>query len=509
MLRRDRLLNRLRTSRSGVSRLKRLRQFRSIAWIVLIVVLLAGYWLLPISGRLVIVPDNTDVATGNWPQTWIDPPVTRAGEETTLYVRDNQPWAYVQLMVNGVNLRRDESYAPGNGPWTWRWRVRLPAQPGAEAVFYHSCHTGCIERTRTALGEAQPVEVAPRTPTKLGVVFASMERDWHNRAGWSVELTYVLRQDDVDFSIDGLAQRVQQATRLGLRVLVRVAYDRQQSLPPAGDEVALAQYLAYCQRLVRDDRLNAVYGYSIGNGFNALDENKAAPDRPTTPEWYARLFNGYSVPRDRTDNVLQQMRALDPQVRVLVGSVTPWNTDQNGDLRDPLDLPWLNYFNTLVAHLAAATEARSAAGIALAAPDGFALQAPGRVDAPAPEVAERPYLEPATVIRRDVWGEAQAGFRVYQNWLAIINREPTLQGLPAFITATNTWTNETQVPPAQNYPTGWLTTALDQINREPQVQALCWFVDAPLGAVWQPFSLHRPQGRMNEAGQEFDRLLQQ
>ncbi len=130
------------------------------------------------------------------------------------------------------------------------------------------------------------------------------------------------------------------------------------------------------------ERLRNVYGYFLGSGFNELGSNSQAPERPVTPEWYARLFNGYGEEVTHTDNAVQVIRAENPQARVLVGPVRPWNTDQDGDQRYAIDVPWLNYMNTLVAMLDEGARAKSAAGIPLAAPDGFALHIPGRPGAP-------------------------------------------------------------------------------------------------------------------------------
>lgn len=482
---------------------------RRILWGLLIVALLTGYWLLPIRGQIIIRTGPEQGYGGTWPQVQIDPLASRPDERVTLYVRDIAPWPYVKLLVDGVEVQRDEAYPTGNGPWAWRWHFLAPQAPSYEAVLYHDCQQGCIERMRTSVGvvAVHPTAVPRPIPSKLGVVFADTARNWHGRSVWTVELTYVQRQQDLDFGIDGLAQRVQQALRRGLRPLVRIAYDQRQSLPPANDEVALARYLEYCARLARDDRLRGVYGFFVGSGYNTAGENTLAPNRPTTPEWYARVFNGYGIAPARGDNVVQTIRAVNGDVQVLVGPVTPWATDQNGEMRDPLDVPWLNYFNTVVAYIDTAVEAKSRAGIPLAMPDGFALQAPGRPSAP--EVQTEPAREPATDLHRPEWRAAQAGFRVYRDWLNIINRYATTGGRPVYITSTNTWTSDVQVPPAQNYPAGWFTTAVSEVNKEPQIQALCWFVDAPLGGVWTEFSLSKHPGQLNDAASEFDRLLRQ
>jgi len=221
-----------------------------------------------------------------------------------------------------------------------------------------------------------------------------------------------------------------------------------------------------------------------------------------TPEWYARVFNGYDTDPTRHDNIVAIMRAEHPAIHVLVGPVRPGSSDQNGRLRYRIDAPWLNYMNTLVAALDEAAQQR-----AWAAPDGFAIQAPGRPDAP--EFGSTPNPdEPTLDLRRAEWNGAQMGFRVFEDWLDIINAYPTTRGLPAYITSTNTFAPGSEAAPAENYPPGWLTNALEVANREPQIQALCWFVDEfPLDKQWELYSLTDPHGRLAEAAAEFDQLL--
>ena len=339
------------------------------------------------------------------------------------------------------------------------------------------------------------------------MVFADPDRDWHGRSGWDVELTYA-RLGEVEFwGIDDLAWRVRQASDKGLRVLVRVDYDQGQSIPPAGEHLALSAYLAYLQRLARDARLKDVYGFVLGSGYDSLDSNTQLPDRPVTPEWYARMLNGYGEPPEHTDNAIQVIRLENPHVRVLVGPVRPWSADQDGTHRYRIDVPWLNYMNTLVASLDASAQSKSAAGISMAVPDGFALHVPGWVDAPNLDEQERAQ-EPRQDLYRAEWGKAQAGFRVYRDWLAVINAYATTRGLPVYITSTNTSTRQ-DVPPAQNYPSGWLAAAFIEIRDQPQVQALCWFVDRDRSGsnAWDWFSLATRPGQMTYAAEEFDRLL--
>jgi hypothetical protein len=81
--------------------------------------------------------------------------------------------------------------------------------------------------------------------------------------------------------------------------------------------------------------------------------------------------------------------------------------------------------------------------------------------------------------------------------------------MPVYITSANTFVSDEGIPPAQNYPRGWLTTALEVIDQEPQVQALCWFMDYfPHDVQWDYFSLTQHPGRLLDATEEFDALLE-
>lgn len=464
--------------------------------------LLGGYWLLPISGQVLILPGRGALP---WPQMRL------LDGEAVLQVTDPIPWTYVAATINGETVRPARWWRGTGGTWTWEWDLGAMDVPeGATIVFYHDCRTGCVERGRMVTGEgmAEPAAAPSVGPaTKLGAVFANPKRDWHGRSGWAVELSYARLAEAGYWGIDALAARVHALAAQNLRVLVRVDYDRGQSLPPSGDYAALSEYLAYLQRLARDARLYGVYGYVIGSGYNAPDANMTAPEAAVTPAWYARVFNGAGEPAARTDNVVQVIRAENPAARVLVGPVRPWCGDQGGEADAGIGAPWLDYMDALVAALDEGVRAKAAAGVALAGPDGFALQVAGRPGAP--ELAGRNAAEePRQDLARAEWGGAQAGFRVYRDWMDIINAYPATRGLPLYITSANTYAPDEGVPPAQNYPSGWLTAALAAINEEPQIQALCWFIDGPLGDTqWDGFSLSRAQGQMAQAANEFDALL--
>jgi hypothetical protein len=372
-------------------------------WILLLLALLGGYWLLPISGQVVVIP-GSERGTLLWPQMRLSPASPRPGQEATLRVTDVVPWTDVLLAVDGQPAQsRQWPVEPGDA-LTWEWTFVVPDDGDCTLVFYHDCHTGCIERGWMVVGAERPPASFRLLPTKLGVVFANPDRDWHGRSGWDVELTYARLPDEEHWGIDDLAVHVQQATAKGLRVLV--------------------------------------------------------------------------------------------------GPVRPWVSDQDGERRYTVDAPWLNYMNTLVAFLDETAQAKAAVGIPLATPDGFAIQSPGRPDAP--ELAGRDGAEePRLDLRREEWNGAQAGFRIYRDWLDIVNAYPSTRGLPVYVTSSNTFTPDENVPPAQNYPRGWLTTALGVIDAEPQVQALCWFIDYfPHDTQWDYFSLTLHPGRLIDAAEE-------
>jgi hypothetical protein len=334
------------------------------------------------------------------------------------------------------------------------------------------------------------------------------ERNWHERSGWVVEVTYATLSEEPYWGVDDLAARIAKHQKKGLRVFVRVDYDQDQSIPATNDNVALSEYLAYFSRLSSDTRLGSVFGFIVGNEYNTLDAATLHPDQPITPEWYARVFNGYGETPSHTDNVIQTIRRKNPRVRVIVGPLRPWSFELDGDIQHKTGMPWLNYMQSLTAYLDEAARIKNEVGLPLSAPDGFDIQAPGQPDA-LEMIGYLRHEEPEIDMGRESWNNARIGFRVYRDWLDIINSFPTTRGLPVYIISTNTFDRTSEIPPAQNYPQGWLSTALTVINAEPQIHALCWFLDYfPHSDQWDWFSLTEKSGRLVDAAEEFDSLLQ-
>ncbi len=110
----------------------------------------------------------------------------------------------------------DWSINPG-GTWTWKWtitpsKINSASQAQDAAIaFYHDCDTGCVERGRLIVGAGDQGATVSTSrsvasiPTKLGVVFANPDRDWHGRGGWDVELTYTRLAEEDYWGVDDLA----------------------------------------------------------------------------------------------------------------------------------------------------------------------------------------------------------------------------------------------------------------------------------------------------------------
>ncbi len=442
--------------------------------ILMLIVIFSGiYWLLPISGKIAYIPDSLP-QIDTWPQVTI---INKTNGELEVVVKDVTPWTFVRLELTGTETTPVEHNTQKiNDVWQWKWLVSGTPE-AATLNLYHSCDVGCQQWATVQTDIVTPIPNTNKLiPTKLGLVFASPQRDWHNRQGWDIEITYAQLAEDEFWGIDDLAQRVQQANRNGLRVLVRVEYDQGQSIPPPDDYAALDTYLHYLRRLARDQRLADVYGFIIGSNFNTAGANAQSPENLVSPQWYARIFNGYGADPDIHNNALEIIRNENRQARVLVGPVNPWDGDQNGDEVYQIDVPWLNYMHSVVVYINTAATAKSEYDISDSAPDGFAVQTFGRVDAEELSPAQRAQ-EPLLELRRENWGDAQAGFRIYQDWLNIINLYENTAGKPVYINATNTFDSKTGRFPAENYPAGWLSNALVVVNQEPQIQMLGWFID--------------------------------
>ena len=73
-------------------------------WMLLILVLVAAYWLLPIQGGVLVIPGDAPDAP-HWPVVRLSPASPRPGHAVDLWVTDIEAFPHVKLVVDGETDR--------------------------------------------------------------------------------------------------------------------------------------------------------------------------------------------------------------------------------------------------------------------------------------------------------------------------------------------------------------------------------------------------------------------
>lgn len=333
------------------------------------------------------------------------------------------------------------------------------------------------------------------TMSIIGAQWANNGRDWHGKDGWDIQLLYTTVGDNDPNGFNTVGNRVQESHQKGRSVLVRVDYTPGQSVPY--NDPTRGAYMLFLQRMCQDSRYNAhAYGYIIGNEYNLKGENQQA-GTPITPNWYARIFNGYNANLSDTGNAYQVIKTYQRNARVLVGPVGPWSADANSSDGSTyqLNVPWLNYFNQVCRNIYQAAQTKGAV-------EGFAVHAYGRtgVDGTAHGGKNEPHSD---VPFGNIPG-VQGGFRVYLNWRDVVNQFDATSNVSFWITETNTRTDKDS---SSSYPQGWYLEALNEISTHLRFKALCWFVDQNIGGGWSTNCLTNPVGKCVDANNDFNTAL--
>jgi hypothetical protein len=98
----------------------------------------------------------------------------------------------------------------------------------------------------------------------------------------------------------------------------------------------------------------------------------------------------------------------------------------------------------------------------------------------------------------------------YKNWRDVIDSDTsgTFAGAPLWITETNT---RTDAPSEDSYPSGWYQEALKEIHDSnadwERIMSVCWFVDRNYDTHWASEALTNPQGRCEDANDDFNDAL--
>jgi hypothetical protein len=245
---------------------------RNIALAVAALATATAFWFVPSPGKVTLVAANLSAEQIPFPKVVFSPASNASVDPNTLIVHVQDPigWAHIKLYANHRWLQEGPTWQQlVTKHWQWEWQLPPTTEP-TELVAYHSCDVGCVEWWRRRLPgsnvQAEPTATPSRQPTKLGLVFAMPQRNWHGRAGWNVKLVYALADKPDDYwMLDHVAERVLRSSAQGLHVLLRVDFDRGQSVPPRDDYDALNSYLKFLRRLAQDERFRDVRGLIIGS----------------------------------------------------------------------------------------------------------------------------------------------------------------------------------------------------------------------------------------------------
>ncbi|MFN0072845.1 MAG: hypothetical protein ACKVVP_15275 [Chloroflexota bacterium] len=355
-------------------------------------------------------------------------------------------------------------------------------------------------------------------PTLAGATWVDNSRPWitRNKTGTDVWHVYMHppappaggSADNFANVRDNISMSRQSTPKQN--VLLRVDYAEGQSLP--WNATTRGEYLGFLQQICADPIFREnLLGFIIGNECNSQDENRQSGGTMNPDEW-ARTYNGYGSGASATDNAFQVIRAALPDARVLVGAVAPYNPQADGSPAFAIPVPWLNYFNQLCLRV---TQRMTQAG--LSAPDGFALHAYGRVgdDGTANGGSQEPHRSVPSPVPYPA--SAEYGFRVYRQWLAVMDGYPLLQLAPVWITETNTFTTTHCDQSYPMNPPGWYFEAVKEIydfNHDPfvsvqnRIKSVCWFVDRNFDGNWglDAISGHT-MGRLGAASNDFNSVL--
>jgi hypothetical protein len=128
-------------------RLQRALRYRTWILATLILLIIGGYWLLPIHGQIVLAPEKAVDKNIVWPLVHIEPDDPVPGQLGKIFVVDNIPWAGIHMMVGGRNTKFEQVEVLEEGAtktWRWTWSYIVPDAPSYEVIVYRDCHIGCL-----------------------------------------------------------------------------------------------------------------------------------------------------------------------------------------------------------------------------------------------------------------------------------------------------------------------------------------------------------------------------
>jgi hypothetical protein len=348
----------------------------------------------------------------------------------------------------------------------------------------------------------------------LGCHWLDPKRAIFRKPTFTVELLY--RQGGADqFQWDATRERVdgyikRRAAGEPLQVALRADYAHRQSLPPADNDDAVAEYVEWLQAIADDDVFGRCEWLVCGNEPNLAVENERM-GQPMPAAWVARVVYGHGRPAEETDNAFQFVRSRNPRIQVLLPAIAPYSPEMwgsrgmppfpDGDEVRPGWSPWESYQFDLFA---------SAYDNNWHTPLGevkSALHTYGRIGSDGTDNGGSD--EPNRDVREDQYkaqfgtrwlGDALYLFRKAQNEIYGTEYDPWV-----LVTECNTW--HPPDTPRLNYAAGWWNSAVNYVHGLPNVMGLAAFVDEDLDGSFGDMSMSSAEGHLPEWSADFDQLI--
>lgn len=266
----------------------------------------------------------------------------------------------------------------------------------------------------------------------------------NGKRGWSVE---VINTDP--FPWDPTPADIQNVVNENFEVIIRINKTFGETVPKnpsewdsfaqqCADKVNL--YKAYCHIWIIGNEMNADFEGSIPVGD------------------YIQVYL----------KCRQRIKQVQPEARVIVAPLAPWNSSQSGSGPYPPNRPWLNYMYELVNTLNDNA-------------DGYAIHAYGGRSGDS-----------------DPRDDDEMGFGVFKRWMEIIDGNPYAATKPVYLTEMNHAADgqgSTPGYPLYPYPAGYIQRLFEAINawnvtHPHKIQCACWFAYANGGFPGYNISLN-------------------
>lgn len=339
---------------------------------------------------------------------------------------------------------------------------------------------------------------------KVGALWPHPDRDYHGRESEAAGCELIYHRDSPSgFDLATTVERVQAGLDRGLEMHLRLDEEAGQTVPAVNDWDRRWEFILWAQGLAAHPVLGRCRTFGIGNEFNHPNEYRLSTV-PLTAPWVTGIVYGYGRPGHETDNIYQFCKTVNPDLRICLGAIAPYQANEQGlqgwfytppDGRSNLS-PWerhqyeyayCSYNNNWHApyeEISFWMHHYSRIGL-----DGLSN---GSANEPSMDVREEIY-------------SAQFGTKVLDDLLAAIHNANGFAPPPVVITE---WNSLTDGWPADNYVDGLMQNVIQYVNFKPNVIAWIQFVDQDLGGEWTRTSISTRQGRLSIWDDDYNQVMQ-